>query len=145
MYIKLRKDGTCQKYSLDRLKIENPNTSFPKNPTKDILKKYSVYEVFVPNKPEVNSLIEYVKEDGYVLNDDVWEQKWKVERFDENEAMTNVRNKRNDLLTKSDWTQAKDIPDEISSLWVNYRQELRDITKQANFPWNVNWPSIPGE
>ena len=25
--------------------------------------------------------------------------------------------------------------------WAAYRQELRDITAQAGFPWNVQWPA----
>lgn len=54
-----------------------------------------------------------------------------------------VRDKRNDLLKNSDWTQLKDIPDNISSSWAIYRQQLRDITNQENFPWQVVWPIKP--
>lgn len=29
--------------------------------------------------------------------------------------------------------------------WSTYRQALRDITKQPNFPFDVEFPTIPGE
>lgn len=29
--------------------------------------------------------------------------------------------------------------------WSKYRQELRDITKQPNFPFDVEFPTIPGQ
>jgi len=27
--------------------------------------------------------------------------------------------------------------------WAAYRQQLRDITAQAGFPWTVQWPTQP--
>lgn len=29
--------------------------------------------------------------------------------------------------------------------WRNYRQNLRDITKQTNFPYSITWPEVPHE
>lgn len=55
-----------------------------------------------------------------------------------------VRIKRNKLLTESDWTQLSDC--QLSELkkneWKLYRQELRDITLQADV-FNVIWPNQP--
>lgn len=56
-----------------------------------------------------------------------------------------VREQRNQLLQESDWTQGKDILDSLSSIWAVYRQKLRDISKQVEFPWNVVWPTKPGD
>jgi hypothetical protein len=53
-----------------------------------------------------------------------------------------VRNKRNELLSSSDWTQVLDAPVDRTT-WANYRQALRDITDQAGFPFSVVWPSQP--
>ena len=41
-----------------------------------------------------------------------------------------IRNKRNELLKESDWTQAIDSPllDIEKAEWATYRQELRDLT-----------------
>ena len=41
-----------------------------------------------------------------------------------------IRNKRNELLKESDWTQVNDCPlsDSKKAEWATYRQELRDLT-----------------
>jgi hypothetical protein len=53
---------------------------------------------------------------------------------------------RNKLLKHTDFVFAPDAPkkftDDIEA-WKTYRQELRDITKQANFPNNIVWPEAP--
>lgn len=66
----------------------------------------------------------------------------------------NVLEKRNRLLamryealSSSDWTQLPDVqatmPDEDKRLWKEFRQALRDITKQPGWPDNVEWPKRP--
>jgi hypothetical protein len=53
-----------------------------------------------------------------------------------------ARNKRDLLLSQSDWTQVADAPvDKIA--WATYRQELRDISAQTGFPWTIVWPTQP--
>lgn len=59
------------------------------------------------------------------------------------EQAASVRAQRNKLLADCDWTQGKDIPDNISTAWATYRQALRDVPAQANFPWEVTWPTQP--
>ena len=49
-----------------------------------------------------------------------------------------VREKRNQLLNESDWTQTRDNVRLNDSTWVNYRNELRDITKSASFNPKLN-------
>ena len=53
-----------------------------------------------------------------------------------------ARKTRNDLLAASDWTQVADAP-VVQAAWAAYRQELRDVTTQAGFPENINWPVAP--
>lgn len=62
--------------------------------------------------------------------------------FDAVSAATAIRVQRNKLLLGTDYTQ---LPDSVvdKSAWAVYRQELRDITKQATFPENVVWPIAP--
>ena len=50
-----------------------------------------------------------------------------------------VRAKRNQLLVQSDWTQVADVPVDKAA-WAIYRQALRDITTQEEFPLEVIWP-----
>jgi hypothetical protein len=58
-----------------------------------------------------------------------------------------VRAKRNALLAASDYTQATDYPSTYAArtAWAEYRQQLRDVTKQAGFPASVVWPVPPTE
>jgi hypothetical protein len=53
-----------------------------------------------------------------------------------------IRNQRNTLLATSDWTQVDDAPVDKAA-WATYRQSLRDITSQADFPHSVVWPTKP--
>lgn len=54
-----------------------------------------------------------------------------------------LRNRRDQLLAATDWTQAKDIPDAVSSKYAAYRQALRDVPQQSGFPQNIVWPVKP--
>lgn len=52
-----------------------------------------------------------------------------------------VRYKRNELLSETDWMAVGDRPmsDEVRA----YRQALRDVPQQEGFPDNVVWPTKP--
>lgn len=53
-----------------------------------------------------------------------------------------IRHERNVKLASSDWTQVADAPvDKVA--WANYRQALRDLTRQSDFPLFVTWPTEP--
>lgn len=77
-------------------------------------------------------------------------QKWVVtdltaeqqQEVTEQEASA-VRTRRLQLLLLSDYTQGLDFAGDREA-WATYRQQLRDITTQASFPWSVVWPTEPG-
>lgn len=56
-----------------------------------------------------------------------------------------IRNKRNQLLAASDWTQFRDSPlsQEKQDQWALYRQALRDLPANTVDPSNVTWPAPP--
>jgi hypothetical protein len=56
-----------------------------------------------------------------------------------------VKSQRDELLYKSDWTQIPNNPltSEVQNEWAVYRQELRDVTSQSGYPFNVIWPTPP--
>ena len=62
-----------------------------------------------------------------------------------NKLATVIRTKRNLLLTETDYLLMPDYP--ISKEYLarikKYRQELRDLTKQENFPTKVVFPDFP--
>lgn len=54
---------------------------------------------------------------------------------------------RTKLLVESDFSDLPVIQARLSDVekasWSAYRQDLRDITDQQGYPWNVNWPNKP--
>ena len=135
-------------YFIQELKTENPYTSFADNLEVDFdtLAEFNVYRVFETAHPEFNSLTEKVVKGAIVLVNDRWEESWDVVALTDNEiaVLTNaktveVRAERNRLLVECDWTQYKDISDEVSALWAPYRQQLRDITLKDGFQFNVEF------
>lgn len=54
-----------------------------------------------------------------------------------------ARSQRDALLSASDWTQCRDVPDAVAAAWQPYRQSLRDLTKQVGFPDSITWPVAP--
>ena len=55
----------------------------------------------------------------------------------------NYRLQRDSLLKDSDWTQLADIPQAIRDKWAAYRQLLRDLPQQSEFPNSITWPTAP--
>lgn len=79
-------------------------------------------------------------EDGTVTTAAQHEAAYKAAK--DAEQAKSVRDTRNQKLKDSDWTQVADAPVDKAA-WATYRQELRDITSQAGFPWNIQWPDTP--
>ena len=61
-----------------------------------------------------------------------------------NEQWRYVRNKRDDLLAKTDWvvTRASETGVAETDAWKTYRQALRDVPTQSD-PFNITWPTEP--
>ena len=57
---------------------------------------------------------------------------WANGAFDR--AIAGLRSKRNSILASSDWTVLSDSPlsAELKTSWLEYRQDLRDITEGVN-------------
>lgn len=55
-----------------------------------------------------------------------------------------AKKKRQVLLYQSDWTQLPDAPVDKAA-WAKYRQHLRDITEQTEFPIKIDWGTPPSE
>jgi len=55
-----------------------------------------------------------------------------------------VRNERNQLLSKTDWVAARasETGVAVSDEWKTYRQALRDVPTQSD-PDNITWPTKP--
>lgn len=80
--------------------------------------------------------------DNYIFN--ATTRSWYKFRPDPDLANIAVA-KRSKLLSESDWVVAKytELALPIPNEWIVYRQALRDITAQADFPNNIVWPVMP--
>lgn len=56
-----------------------------------------------------------------------------------------LREKRDFLLWKSDWSMLSDVPlDDAQKIqWKVYRQALRDLPQNTQSPGQPQWPEIP--
>jgi len=79
----------------------------------------------------------------------VWTLYSSMPTQEEQDAMTasNNREKRNQLLAASDWTQANDSPltNAAKTSWASYRSSLRSLPEHENWPSleDSDWPSVP--
>jgi hypothetical protein len=139
-------------YTIGRLRKDYPNTSFPKKLSAELLAEYDLYRVDSEPQPVYDDKIERVAQDSMpTLIENKWVIGWTVypkeqEQIDqEAESQAElIRTRRNELLSKCDWTVLVDSPltEEKKTEWLNYRQELRDISELENFPY-VTLPNDP--
>ena len=68
---------------------------------------------------------------------------WANGAFDR--AIAGLRQRRNALIASSDWTVLSDSPlsAELKTAWLEYRQDLRDITEGVNTVAKVNAVVFP--
>jgi hypothetical protein len=148
-YVLLAADDSIDRYpyTLTDLRRANPGTSFAKQISDETAAGFNCYPVAPTEPPAADYTINLeriaVKQGG------AWVEEWIgtpatpeqiVERTKIKAA--EVRQQRNELLSACDWTQLPDSPADHEA-WAAYRQELRDVTAQEGFPWDVTWPEAP--
>jgi len=136
-------------YSIGALRRDNRNTSFPRNPSEEMLADWNVFPVIEQEPPSFNPATQNLNQVNPILVDVEWLQAWEVtdssaeEIAERTEAKAaEVRADRNQRLAACDWTQLPDSPADHEA-WAAYRQALRDIPEQEGFPWGINWPEEP--
>jgi len=137
-------------YNVGQLRRDNPNTSFPKQIPSEMLESYGVYTVVYTDMPSIDDRTQKIAQEAEPsLASGAWTIGWttssktadETSEYDDNMAASN-RSTRDNLLSQSDWTQVADAPVD-ATVWATYRQALRDITDQAGFPNDINWPTQP--
>jgi len=147
MYVKLV-NGTPGRfpYNMGDLKKEHPNTSFPTPISASTLAEFDVYEVTPTPTPAFDSKTHKARQWVAEVNG-TWLQTWELQQLPEDLAAANIRAERNRLLTACDWTQLADSPLDADAklAWQLYRETRRMVPEQTGFPWNVEWPPLPGD
>ena len=147
---RVRSDGSLK--TQGEIRQANPNTSFPKIWTPELVDSLGLDPVFETPAPETTRYQTAFKDGVEQDAKGKWVWKWTItEMSDEAKAAMDaqqaeaVRSTRNTKIAQCDWTQLDDTPLSNSKKleWAAYRQELRDIPAQSGFPWDVAWPSQP--
>jgi hypothetical protein len=140
-------------YTIGNLRRDNPNTSFPKKPSDELLENFGMFRVTKVDRPTYDHT-KNITEGTPVLTDGVWTQVWNVtdataeEIAERTEAQAeSVRAERDRKLADTDWVTIKALEtgESVPTDWATYRQALRDITDHENFPYleDADWPVKP--
>ena len=140
----------------------NPNTSFPRDITEDILDSYGYDKILEGVTAKVTPPYGISSRDGIEEIDGDWytryvagpvftdieggqtasEQEAEYRAAVDARVATQVRRERNQKLVDTDWTQLADSTTNATA-WGTYRQALRDLPTTDGFPHNVTWPTEP--
>ena len=134
-------NGQPEIYSIGQLRRDNPNTSFPKRPSDELLADWSVYPYTVQDQPTVDYMTQTLTQTALAQVNGAWTQGWEVSNLSVEDAGRNIRNQRDNILQQTDWMALSD--NTMTPAWASYRQALRDITAQEGFPFSVDWPTKP--
>ena len=167
-----RNRTTGELKSQGELRRDNRNISLPRVWNENVYELLNIDPVLAGVKPTEVGVYQSVVRDGVVQDaNNNWVENWvvrdmfsdytdedgvshtKAEQEAAHQASLNEaaaefnRSLRNDLLSKSDWTQINDSPltAEVKTSWATYRQALRDISNLSSWP-NIepdDWPVAP--
>ena len=152
MYVKIN-NGVIEHYpyTLERLRSDNPNVSFPKEPSDELLSEWGVFPVGYQSQPEYNSSTQRVDhsaepelvEGNWILTKTVVSLTSEQQAAVDDAAAILVRKRRDALLKETDWYGLSDVT--MPAETATQRQALRDITTHANFPTltETDWPTKP--
>lgn len=77
MHIKIT-NGIPEKYSIGQLRRDNPNVSFPKNPSNSLLADWNVYPFIVQDQPVYDNRTQRIELGDFVNTNGSWSQTWNV-------------------------------------------------------------------
>ena len=141
-------------YSIEKMRSDNPQTSFPIEMSAEELAEWGVFAVEEQVPPDFNKQTEFLEIGDPTQVDGKWVSGWNVIQASPEEVdrqtfaqASIIRLERDRMLCRTDFTQLADyscsIDDQISL--KKYRQALRDVPQQSGFPWSVTWPKLTDE
>ena len=134
-------------YSLGMLRKDNPNTSFPKQPSSEDMAAFNVYPVTEAN-PTVGEGQRLAKTWTPTLVSGDWVLAHEAVDLTDAEVAeataviaAAAREKRDGLLAATDFYALSDVT--MSSSMTAYRTALRNVPAQSEFPTTITWPTAP--
>lgn len=151
MEVKLKSTGAVMTESEFRHYISNKTGATYDTLTPEVQQLLGVDIVLEGPQASGASHYQYSQRDGVELIDGKWYTKYvlapspvpeEYKAQKDAQQAKSVRETRNKLLADCDWTQLADATVD-KTVWAAYRQALRDIPKNAGFPWEVTYPESP--
>ena len=139
-------------YSIEKLRSDNPETSFPSVMSEEDLSNWGVYPVDEEDAPAFNEATEQLEQTAPIFSNGVWSAGWIVAEASAEEQAKRTADKGRwvdqniqSALKSSDYTQLSDYPgtEARKSAFMAWRQELRNIPLQSGYPWSIAWPVPP--
>ena len=134
-------------YSLGMLRKDNPNTSFPKQPSVADMAAFNVYPVTEAN-PTVGEGQRLAKTWTPTLSGSDWVLDHQAVDLTSDEVAeataviaANMREKRDKLIAATDFYALSDVS--MSEAMTKYRSDLRAVPEQSEFPTTITWPTAP--
>ena len=152
MYVKIVNNSIDEyPYTLEKLRKDNPKTSFPKSISNSMLEDWGVYPVTVLDQPSITERTQTNAQNAApTLVDSVWTLGWTtsnknadaIAEYDSLIAAA-TRVERNTFLSQTDFYALSDVT--MSSDMATYRQALRDLPSHSNWPnlASDDWPTKP--
>ena len=171
MHVKITNDQPVEfPYTIGQFRRDHPKTSFPRIIPDTMLKRHLVHPVIELSKPAYEPLVQNLvmgdmphkevirltteadatnhitgevdqSQVGQPIHGNRWFIGYTVVNRPQDQAEDAIRNRRNRLLSDTDWQALSD--NTMTPEWASYRQALRDITSQEGFPYSVTWPTKP--
>ena len=126
-------------------RLRHKHTSFPRIIDEPLQEEFGIDMIFEGPQHQGPPPYSYTYRDGIEEINGKWYTKYTIGQRDkeeiDNQYAENIRNRRDTLIKESDWRAVCDR--ELEPEWKEYRQALRDISKQEGFPHDVKWPTDP--
>ena len=136
---------TGEVISDSEFRLRHRHTSFPRIIDEPLQEEFGIDMIFEGPQRQGPPPYSYTYRDGIEEIDGKWYTKYTIGERDkeeiDNQRAEGIRNQRNNLIKESDWRAVSDR--ELEPEWKEYRQALRDISKQKGFPHDVKWPVDP--
>lgn len=159
--MEIRNRSTGDLTTVSQFKASQPNTSFPKQITTEILDSYGYDAVLNGAQATVTAPYGVSTRSGVEEISGQWftkfiagptftdteeataaEQEAAYRAGVDSTAAASVRATRTTKLTESDWTQLADSTADKAA-WATYRAALRDLPSASGFPHTMTWPTEP--
>jgi hypothetical protein len=139
-------------YSIEKLRSDNPETSFPAVMSEEELSAWGVYPVTEEAVPAFNEATEQLEQTQPTLINGSWLAGWMLATASTEEQakrtadkVKRVEQNIQSALKNSDYTQLSDYPgtEARKSAFRAWRQAIRDLPLQSRYPWQIEWPMPP--